>query len=80
MEFLHQLIFASDAVRLAILGGACWLLAGICLLFEQLRVRRRKVDRLEAVGWVPWTTLFMALAIIGGGCLAMSLPVVLGNL
>ena len=80
METLHQLIFASDALRLAIAGAMCWLLAGLCLLLEQLRVRGRKVERLEKVGWVPWTGLFMALAIIGGGCLAMSLPVVLGNL
>lgn len=80
METLHQLVFASDALRLAIFGGLCWLGAGMCLLFEQLRVRKRKVERLEAVGFMPWTSLFMALAIIGGGCLAMSLPVVLGNL
>lgn len=80
MEFLHQLIFASDAAWLAITGGLCWLGAALCLLFEQLRTRRRKVERLEAVGFMPWTSMFMALAIIGGGCLAMSLPVVLGNL
>lgn len=80
MEFLHQLIFASDALWFTLLGAACWVGAGLCLLFEQLRIRRRKVERLEQVGWMPWTNLFMALAIIGGGFLAMSLPVVLGSL
>ena len=79
-DVLHQLVFASDATRLALGGAACWVLALLCLLFEQLRIRRRDVARLEKVGWMPWTHLFMALAIIGGGCLAMSLPVVLGNL
>ena len=80
MEFLASLEFASDATLLALTGAACWVGALMCLLFERLRVRRRSVERLEQVGWVPWTGLFMALAIIGGGCLATSLPVVLGHL
>lgn len=80
MDLLTKLEFASDAMLLTLTGAACWVLAVICLVFEQLRVRRRRVDRLEKVGWVPWTQLFMGLAIIGGGCLAMGLPVVLGKL
>lgn len=80
MEFLQQLEFASDATLLALAGLGCWVVAGLCLLLEHLRVRRRSLDRLERVGWVPWMQLFMGLAVIGGGCLAMSLPIVVGNL
>lgn len=80
MEVLHDLVFASDAVLLALVGGGFWLFAGFCLVMERLRNARRSLERLERVGWMPWTNLFIGSAIIGGGCLAMSLPVVLGNL
>ncbi|WP_299191733.1 hypothetical protein [uncultured Erythrobacter sp.] len=80
MELLRQLAFASDAVWLAIAGLSCWLFAGFCLVMERLRNHRRSVERLEKVGWVPWTPLFLASAVIGGGFLVTSLPVVLGNL
>lgn len=80
MDVLTRLEFASDAALLALTGAACWVGAAVCLLMEQLRNRRRGVERLEKVGWVPWTNLFMALMVIGGGCLAMSLPIVLGKL
>lgn len=79
-DILTRLEFASDAMLLALTGAACWAFALVCLLFEQLRVKRRSVERLERVGWMPWTALFLGSAVIGGGCLAMSLPVVLGNL
>lgn len=79
MSFLTQLEFASDATLLALTGAGCWVLAALCLLAERLRVRHRSVERLEKVGFMPWTALFMGFAIIGGGCLAISLPVVLGN-
>ena len=46
---------------------------------NRLREARRSPERLERVGFMPWTSLFVGFAIIGGGCLAMSLPVVLGN-
>jgi hypothetical protein len=80
MDFMNPLTFASDASLLAVAGLVCWVLAVLCLLMDRLREKRRSVDRLERVGFVPWTGLFLGLAIIGGGCLAMSLPVVLGNL
>ena len=80
MEFLNALTFASDAALLAVAGAVCWALAVVCLIMDRMREKRRSVDRLERVGFVPWTGLFLGLAIIGGGCLAMSLPVVLGNL
>ncbi len=80
MEFLQQLTFASDAAMLALSGVGCWVFAGFCLVMERLRNARRSLERLERVGWVPWTNLFVGAAIIGGGLLATSLPVVLGNL
>lgn len=80
MKWINQLALASDAAQLAALGVLCWVLAAICLGMEKLRDRKRSHESLEKVGFVPWTTLFISLAIIGGGCLAMSLPVVLGNL
>lgn len=80
MDFMNPLTFASDAALLAVAGGMCWVLAAVCLVMDKRREKRRSVDRLERVGFVPWTGLFLGLAVIGGGCLAMSLPVVLGNL
>ena len=80
MEFTNPFTFASDAALLAVLGLACWVSAAVCLLMDKRRQKRRKVDQLERVGFVPWTGLFLGLMIIGGGCLAISLPVVLGNL
>ncbi|MEM7781390.1 MAG: hypothetical protein AAF697_13460 [Pseudomonadota bacterium] len=80
MDILNQLALSSDAAQLAMLGLACWVLAAICLVMDRLRQKRRSHKRLERVGFMPWTTLFISLAIIGGGCLAMSVPVVLGNL
>ncbi|MHA7819029.1 MAG: hypothetical protein ACX930_05220 [Erythrobacter sp.] len=80
MDWLTRIEFASDAMLLALSGAACWVLAALCMLFEHLRVRHRSVERLEKVGFMPWTALFMGFAIIGGGCLAISLPVVLGRL
>ncbi|WP_324074848.1 MAG: hypothetical protein RSE14_14545 [Erythrobacter sp.] len=80
MNLFAQFALLSDAAQLAAVGGAFWAFAALAMLMERRRARRRDVARLEQVGWVPWTGLFMIAAIIGGGCLAMSLPVVLGSL
>jgi hypothetical protein len=80
MEFLKELAFASDAALLALAGALSWALAVVCLVMERRRVKGRSLETLERVGWVPWTPLFLALAVIGGGLLATSLPVVLGKL
>ena len=80
MELLTRLAFASDASLLALTGLVSWILAAICLVMERRRVKSRSLETLERVGWVPWTPLFLAFAVIGGGCLATSLPVVLGHL
>ncbi|MEO0907872.1 MAG: hypothetical protein AAFY07_10130 [Pseudomonadota bacterium] len=79
MNVLNQLALASDAEQLAMFGLVCWGVAVICLIADRLREARRSPERLERVGFMPWTGLFVGFAILGGGCLAMSLPVVLGN-
>ncbi|MFL0357158.1 hypothetical protein ACI5KX_11855 [Erythrobacter sp. GH1-10] len=80
MHLWLQFELLSDAAQLAIAGGAFWVLAAFCALMERRRNRTRDVARLERVGFMPWTTLFVLFAVIGGGMLAMSLPVVLGSL
>lgn len=80
MDLLNQWWLASDATRMAVIGAAFWVSAAVAALMEWRRGRNRTVERLERVGWVPWTGVFIMCAMIGGGCLAMSLPVVLGKL
>jgi hypothetical protein len=57
-----ELIFASDAEMAAIVGAAFLVLAGFMNLAERRRVRRERIDR---VGWVPWTGLFLVCAVVG---------------
>ncbi|TMM49108.1 hypothetical protein FEV51_05820 [Qipengyuania marisflavi] len=68
------LLFASDAERLALWGALFVLLAGIASLMERRRMKRAQIHR---VGWVPWTGLFVGFAVIGGGMLAVAVPVLL---
>ncbi|MCH2487987.1 MAG: hypothetical protein MK010_09635 [Erythrobacter sp.] len=70
------LLFANDAQLLAMLGGVLIVLAVGALVMDRRRSRRRDIDR---VGWVPWTGLFLMLAVLGGGMLALSLPVVIAG-
>lgn len=80
MHLAAQFQLLSDAQQLAVTGGGFWLLALFAYAMDRRRMRSRDVERLENVGWVPWTGIFMLAAIMGGGCLALSLPVVIGNL
>ncbi len=80
MDFLDRITFASDAELLALWGAGFVMLAGIAALADKRRASRRDIERLEQVGWVPWTPIFLGALVIGGGLLAMSLPVVIGNL
>ena len=80
MKLLNQILLSSDAAILALVGAGFVLVAIFCALMERRRNARRSVDRLENVGFMPWTNLFVGCLIIGGGCLAMSLPVVIGSL
>lgn len=80
MDIVAQFELMSDAAQLASIGGAFWVFAAFAGVMERRRAKRRDVDRLEQVGWMPWLGLFMLSAMVGGGCLAMSLPAVLGRL
>ncbi|MBX7541057.1 hypothetical protein K3178_08580 [Qipengyuania sp. GH29] len=69
---MHQfLTFASDADILAIWGAGFLLLAGLALAMERRRMRRARID---GVGWVPWTGLFLTCAVLGGSLLAVAVP------
>lgn len=80
MDIISQILLSSDAAIMALVGAGFMVLAGFCSFMDRRRNKTRSVERLEKVGWVPWTSLFVGFMIIGGGCLAMSLPVVIGNL
>ena len=56
------LLFASDATLVGLAAGLSLLIAVIALLGERRRLRRKHID---AVGWIPWTTLSF-LALFGG--------------
>lgn len=74
---LHEpdfLLFASEADLLVLVGAAFLALAGLAMLGDRRRARRQRIDQLDRVGWVPWTGIFLACAIIGGGLIALSLP------
>jgi len=76
LDSLNDLIFASDAKLITLIGVGFFALAGFALLMEG---RRAKRDQIERVGWVPWTGVFLGCAVIGGGMLSMSVPALLGN-
>ena len=65
---------ASDAMVAAIWGAACLLLALVALVMDRRRHRRDRVGRPDSVGWVPWTGVFFASAVIGAGLLTASVP------
>ncbi|MEX0342913.1 MAG: hypothetical protein AB3N06_10020 [Erythrobacter sp.] len=68
------LLFASDAELATYWGGAFLLAALFCMVMERRRLKRVEINQ---VGWVPWTGLFLACAVIGGGLLALALPAIL---
>ena len=76
MESLPSFIFASEADLLALTGAGFLLIAIIALMAARVRMKRK---RLERVGWMPWTAIFLACLIIGGGLLALSLPQVIAE-
>jgi len=59
------LLFASDATLVGLAAGAFLLVALGAFAGERRRMRRKHID---AVGWVPWTTLFF-VAFFCGVCL-----------
>lgn len=71
IDLTAPLRFASDAEIMALAGGVLLLGAIVALAMERRRLRRRRID---AVGFMPWTGVFLLCAVIGGGLLAASLP------
>lgn len=65
------LTFASDADVLGIWAAAFLVLAGLALLMERRRMNRARIDK---IGWMPWTGLFLTFAVLGGGLLAIAVP------
>lgn len=70
MNLPHELLFASDAELAAIAGAGVLLLAAAASYAERRRIRRERIDR---VGWVPWTGLFLIFALLGATLIAMGL-------
>ena len=72
---MHEfLTFASDADILAMWGAGFLMLALFTLVMDRRRNRRARIDR---IGWMPWTGLFLTFAVIGGGLLAVAIPGIL---
>lgn len=80
MDFLSSLSFASEAKLVALSGVGFVLIAVLALVMDKRRASTRSIERLEKVGFMPWTAIFLGSLVIGGGLLALSLPVVIGNL
>lgn len=68
------LLFASDAARVAMIGAGFIAAAALALAMDRRRHGRDRVGAPDRVGWVPWTALFLACAVIGAGLLAAALP------
>jgi hypothetical protein len=62
MKLPDVILFASDAEIAALCGLAVLALAALTRYAESRRLRRARIDR---VGWMPWTGLFLVLAVIG---------------
>ena len=76
MDLIQSFAFASEADQLALVGAVFVALAMLALLADRARAKRK---RLERVGWVPWTGIFLGCLIIGGGMLALTLPQVVAS-
>ena len=74
MEMIRQFELMSDAAQLVWAGAGLWVLAAIFTLMERRRTRARNLAKLEKVGWVPWTTLFVLAAMAGAALMTAALP------
>lgn len=74
MQMIRQFELMSDAAQLAFAGAGLWALAVGFTLMERRRARARSLSKLEKVGWVPWTTLFVLAAMSGAALLTAALP------
>ena len=69
MDGLEFLLFASDATLVGLGGGALLLVALVAFVGERRRSKRKQID---AVGWMPWTTVSVACFFVGTILLAMA--------
>ena len=69
MELPAFIRFASDATLVGLWAAGFLLLAAYALIADRLRTRRKNIDR---VGYVPWTPVFLASAMIGAGLLVVA--------
>ena len=69
MEEPDFLLFASDATLAGLAGGALLLVALWSAVAERRRLRRA---RIEAVGFMPWTTVFFLSIFPGVTLVAMA--------
>lgn len=74
MDWLHEFVFLSDAGRVALLGVGFIVVALVAMVAERTRGKRARIDR---VGCMPWMTIFLFAAVIGGGLLATAVPALL---
>lgn len=60
---------SSDAAQMGIGGGVAALLAAVAAWAEQSRMRRTKI---EAVGCMPWTAMFLIFFLVACVLLGMA--------
>ena len=63
------LVFANDAQLAAVYAAGFLVLAAVARFAESRRIRRARIDQ---VGWVPWTGLFLVCCVIGLTLLALA--------
>lgn len=70
MQRVHDfLVFASEAEIVGLWGLGMVLVALFALWADK---RRSRYARLDKVGWVPWTSVFLASATIAAALLALA--------
>ena len=63
------LVFANEAQLAALWAAGFLVMAGVARAAESRRIRRARIDR---VGWVPWTGLFLVCSVIGVTLMALA--------
>lgn len=76
MHWLQTILLASDATLAGLAGGCLALLALAALAMDLRRARRRDLD---AVGIMPWTTIFMLSSMAAAILLVLALTGWLGG-
>ena len=71
MKLSDALLFSNNAQLAAAAGVLCLVLAGVARIAEGRRIKRARIDR---VGWVPWTGVFLVLSVIGLTLLGLGVP------